>query len=76
MATLDMRDYHSLEALNGSLHAYVQKYNQTVHSSLQGKSPQDRFFSEPEQIRRLSQEEIEKDFLLEVERRVSADSVT
>lgn len=75
MATLDMRDYHSLEALNGSLHAYVQKYNQTVHSSLQGKSPQDRFFSEPEQIRRLSQEEIEKDFLLEVERRVSADSV-
>ena len=75
MATLDMRDYHSLEALNGSLHAYVQKYNQTVHSSLQGKSPQDRFFSEPEQIRRLSQEEIEKDFLLEVERRVAADSV-
>ena len=38
-------------------------------------SPQDRFFSEPEQIRRLSSDEIEKDFLLEIERRVSADCV-
>lgn len=38
-------------------------------------SPQDRFFSEPEQIRRLSAEDIGKNFLLEIERRVSADSV-
>ena len=38
-------------------------------------SPQDRFFSEPEQIRRLSHEKIDQDFLLEIERRVSADSV-
>ena len=38
-------------------------------------SPQDRVFSEPEQIRRLSAEEIDKDFLLEIERRVSADCV-
>ena len=33
------------------------------------------FFSEPEQIRRLSEEDIRQDFLLEIERRVSADSV-
>ena len=32
------------------------------------------FFSEPEQIRRLSQEQIDRFFLLEVERRVSADN--
>ena len=38
-------------------------------------SPQDRFFKEPEQIRRLSDDDIAKDFLLEIERRVSADSV-
>ena len=38
-------------------------------------SPQDRFFSEPEQIRRLSADDIDKDFLLEIERRVSADCV-
>ena len=43
------------------------------HSSLKGKSPQDRFFSEPECIRRLTDDDIEKSFLLEIERRVSAD---
>lgn len=75
MASLDMRDFHSLEELRGSLYAFVQKYNQSPHSSLRGLSPQDRFFSEPEQIRRLTEEEIRQDFLLEIERRVSADSV-
>ncbi|MEN3004609.1 DDE-type integrase/transposase/recombinase [Dehalobacterium formicoaceticum] len=75
MATLDIRDFHSLDELRGNLLAYVQKYNQSLHSSLKGKSPQDRFFSEPELIRRLSQEEIDQAFLLEIERRVSADSV-
>lgn len=75
MSSLNMRDFHSLEELRGSLYSFVQQYNQSPHSSLYGMSPQDRFFSEPEQIRRLSEEDIEKDFLLEVERRVSADSV-
>ena len=42
---------------------------------MKGSSPQDRFFSEPECIRRLSEQEIENSFLLEIERRVSADSV-
>ena len=75
MSSLDIRDFHSLEELRGNLFAYVQIYNQTVHSSLKGSSPQDRFFSEPECIRRLSDLEIENSFLLEIERRVSADSV-
>lgn len=75
MASLDIRDFHSLDELRGNLMAYVNKYNQTVHSSLKGKTPQDRFFSEPERIRRLSDEEICHDFLLEIERRVSVDSV-
>lgn len=75
MSSLDIRDFHSLDELRGNLLAYVQKYNQTVHSSLKGLSPQDRFFSEPNHIRRLSDEEIEKYFLLEIERRVSSDSV-
>lgn len=39
------------------------------------ESSQDRFFSEPERIRRLTDEEIENSFLLELERRVSSDSV-
>ena len=75
MSSLDIRDFNSLDELRGNLSAYVQKYNQTVHSSLSGKSPQDRFFSEPNRIRRLTDEEIENCFLLEIERRVSSDSV-
>ena len=75
MAGLDMHDFHSLDELRGSLNAYVHHYNQAKHSSLKGKSPQERYFSEPELIRRLSDEQISKAFLLEVERRVSADCV-
>ena len=75
MASLDIRDFHSLDELRGNLFAYVQQYNQTPHSSLKGASPQDRFFSEPECIKRLSDDEVEKSFLLEIERRVSSDSV-
>ena len=75
LSSLDIRDFHSLDELRGNLLAYVQNYNQSVHSSLKGLSPQDRFFSEPNRIRRLSDEEIENSFLLELERRVSSDSV-
>ena len=75
MSSLDIRAFHSLDELRGSLLSYVQSYNQTVHSSLKGKSPQDRFFSESDHIRRLPDEEIDTAFLLEIERRVSSDSV-
>ena len=75
MASLDMRDFHTLEELRGSLLAFVKSYNQRPHSSLKGMSPQDRFFQEPELIRRLPDEQIEASFLLEIERRVSADAV-
>lgn len=75
MSSLDIKDFHSLDELRGNLLAYVHKYNQTVHSSLNGMTPQDRFFSEPNHIRRLSDDEIEKYFLLEIDRRVSSDSV-
>ena len=75
LASLDMRQFHSLDELRTHFASYVSRYNQTVHSSLEGKTPQERFFSEPEQIRRLSKEQIDTCFLLEVERRVSADCV-
>jgi transposase InsO family protein len=75
MSALDIRDFHSLDELRGNLLAYVQKYNQAVHSSLNGKTPQDRYFSEPNLFHRLSDEEIEHSFLLEIERKVSADNV-
>lgn len=75
MASLDMRDFPSLDALSGSLSSYVRSYNLSAHSSLKGKSPQERFFCEPEKIRRLPEEKLKTDFLLELERRVCADSV-
>lgn len=75
MASLDMADFRSIDELRGSLHGFVHRYNQAAHSSLKGMSPQDRFFSEPELIRRLPEEQIWRAFLLEAERRVSADSV-
>lgn len=75
IASLDMRDFPSLDALSGSLSSYVRSYNLSAHSSLKGKSPQERFFCEPQKIRRLPEEKLKTDFLLELERRVSADSV-
>jgi len=75
MSSLDMRDFHSLDELRGSLFTFVQDYNNKPHSSLGGMSPADRFFSESDLIRRLDEETINKSFLLEIERRVSADNV-
>jgi len=75
MSVLDIRGFHSLDELRGNLFAYVQRYNQTVHSSLNGMTPQDRFFSESNLIKRLSDEDLDKSFLLEIERRVSSDCV-
>lgn len=75
MATLDVRIFHSLDEIREDLFKYVQKYNQSPHSSLKGKTPQDRYFEEPQLFHRLSEQELEHDFLLEIERKVSADSV-
>ena len=75
MATTDLNQFSTLEEIQASLDRFVDKYNRTVHSSLKGKTPEERFFSEPNCIRRLSQEDIEKLFLLESERTVSPDCV-
>ena len=75
MSSLDIRDFHTLDELRGNLFAYVNAYNHSPHSSLKGKSPQERFFSEPDFFHRLPGDDLEKHFLLEIERRVSSDSV-
>lgn len=74
MSQLCMKDFPSLDMLRASLIQYVSSYNRTVHSS-PGNTPMNRFFEESSLIRRLSDEDIEKSFLLEYERRVSADNV-
>lgn len=75
MSGLNMNDFKSLEELRESLIVYVQKYNQTPHSSLDNKTPQDRFFEESSLIYRFDEDRINKTFLLEDERTVSADNV-
>ena len=75
MANINYNDFKNLDELRKSLLEYVQKYNNTIHSSLNEKSPIDRFFEESNMIIRMSEEKIDKAFLLEVERRVSNDNV-
>lgn len=75
MSGLNMNDFACTSDLRKSLFKYVNDYNQTVHSSLNGLSPQDRFFNESSMIRRLPEDQIETTFLLEYERRVTADGV-
>lgn len=75
LAITDLTEFDTLAQIQDSLDIFVQTYNHTVHSSLNGRSPDERFFSEAECIRRLTQDQTEKAFLLEIERRVSADSV-
>ena len=74
-ASVNYDDFHSLDDVRNSLFEYVHKYNLTIHSSLNGLSPHDRFFSESDCIRRLPDDRIENLFLLEITRSVSADSV-
>lgn len=69
-------DYHDLDTFNKDLRTYIQKYNTTPHSSLEDNmSPNDRFYKESNIIVEMSQEKIEKSFLLELERTVTPDSV-
>ncbi len=75
MSQLNMADFHNLDDLRVSLYEYIKLYNNRVHSSLNGLSPMDRFFQESPIIKRLSAEQIEYSFLLELERRVSIDNV-
>lgn len=75
MSQLNMNDFHSLDEVRESLIRWVQEYNQTVHSSLNGKTPQERFFEESKLIIRLDDDRLAKAFVIEEERSVSGDNV-
>lgn len=74
IATIDFKTMHSLQDIRTSFYAWIDKYNSTVHSSIR-MTPQDRFFDEVDRIKRISTEALDKAFLLEITRKVSADSV-
>jgi hypothetical protein len=75
MSQINMNDFQSLDELRSSLLYFVNTYNDTIHSSLNGLTPHELFFSESHMIKRLPPEQIQHSFLLEQARRVSADSV-
>ena len=75
MSQIVVKDFHSIHDIRTSLMYFVDQYNKNPHSSLDGCSPEERFFKESHMIKRLSQEQIQHSFLLECDRRVSADSV-
>ena len=69
-------DYSDLGTFNKDLKNYIQGYNTRPHSSLENNmSPNDRFYQESKLIIEMSEEQIEKSFLLKIERKVSADGV-
>lgn len=75
MSQINKNDYDTLDKLRESLFSYVKSYNHTIHSSLNNLCPQDRFFEESPLIKRLKEDDIAAVFLLEYERRVTADNV-
>ena len=65
----------TLDEIQTSLNEYVIKYNSTIHSSLNGMSPIDRFNSELNIIRYLDESKKNEAFLFEIERKASIDGV-
>lgn len=74
MRTIDWNTFKSINELEISLLEYVNNYNNTLHSSL-GMTPSERFFSESQYIKRLSDQEVRDYFYLEKECKVSSDNV-
>ena len=75
LSTVDLSSFKNIDLVQKSLDDFVLDYNKTIHSSLNGKSPEERFFSESGRIHRLKEENCDKIFLLEITRRVSVDCV-
>ncbi len=64
----------TLNEYKEDFYKYVLEYNNKIHSSLNGLTPFERFFN-GNQINKISDDVLEKNFLLEIERKVTADSV-
>ena len=65
----------SLEQVKDDLLSYVEQYNNTVHSSLNGKTPNQRFFDQADLIKYLDINEFNEAFMVRFERQASIDRV-
>ena len=75
MASLRYSEFHSIDEYQSSLNEYVNNYNNTPHSSLNGLTPMERYLKEADLVKKLDETSLEKDFLFEIERRVSIDNI-
>lgn len=75
LAKINYHNFKSIEEYQSSLNDYIREYNNTIHSSLDGKTPLERRNQDASIIKYLSEESIDRDFMLEIERKVSFDSV-
>lgn len=75
MASIDYHNFKSIDEYQTSLNDYIRKYNNTVHSSLNGKTPIERRDVDLNNIIYLTEDSLNTNFLFEVERRVSFDCV-
>ena len=75
MASYNLTSKTTIDEFKKALLEYVNKYNNDIHSQLNGKTPNERFFDSSDEIKTFDSEQIEKAFLLEIERKVSIDCV-
>jgi transposase InsO family protein len=75
LANISFRDFKSIEEYQKSLDEYVNQYNHRVHSSLENTSPFNRFFAEPEKIRRKENDKLDDDFLFTIQRKSTIDGI-
>ena len=75
LAKINYHNFKSIEEYQTSLNDYIREYNNTIHSSLNGKTPVQRRNQDASIIKYLPEENIDRDFMLEIERKVSFDSV-
>ena len=75
MAIYNLNAKTTIETYRNDLFEYVNSYNNKIHSSLNGLSPVERFFNGKDQILKLDSTIIDQIFLIEVERKVTADSI-
>lgn len=75
MAIYNLNAKTTIDSYRFDLLDYVNSYNNKIHSSLNGLSPVQRFFDGKDQILKLDPDLLDKIFLIEVERKVTADSI-
>ncbi len=75
LSSINYHEFKSIEEYQTSLNNYINHYNNTIHSSLNGLTPLQRKDKDNDKIIYLKEEELNDKFLLELERKASFDSI-